>query len=480
MEEEKVKNKRDWVGLIAKIATPVIIGALGIMINFTIERQAQKNRNTQLYAEIMSQREQADCNLRTETLKLLIENYLGKSTKNIQEKNPEEILERIGKKLIFLELIAWNFHDAFNIKPLFKDLNEDLDKLQIEKEKKEKLKGRLEKIAKEVVGKQVILLSNVKGGKVFPDITLMEGDTEILEDKARKISVDLTEVKQNSIRLRVTIEGEEGGKKPYGPFGVSYYDMPFIDHTRLSDGKRLAITLENIFARPIKAEMRARYLREIEVKEGDTLFVENDGNIKLKNEDAETTATTIAVIERGENFVSIVVGIEEKMQDITEENPLTILLPNETEFAITVKDITPTKASMQACFSQQRQFEKDDKILVDKDGKLTFLTIFGEGPLELEGEESTTQIVVTLDSIRENSVSVIIENEEDLVKKEIVKDSSLTIPLANERELELYLSKTIKQAKITALLFPGEYASLRDKPYYEEMLSQLGKPLVRK
>ena len=136
--ENDKKDKDLWDKLAASAkfigAVAAIIGS--VLIPYYLHSNAEENRKAQMYAQIMTEREQADTSLRSEMFKTLITNYLGKFTgeKETEEMDskPPSMSEQetdetkygniLYNKVMFLSLLTKNFQEYFNVKPLFEQL----------------------------------------------------------------------------------------------------------------------------------------------------------------------------------------------------------------------------------------------------------------------------------------------------------------------------------------------------------------------
>ncbi len=163
--ENDKKDKDLWDKLAASAkfigAVAAIIGS--VLIPYYLHSNAEENRKAQMYAQIMTEREQADTSLRSEMFKTLLNNYLGKFTgeneteetdskppstyatlrtsASEQETDETENGNILYNKIMFLSLLTKNFQEYFNVKPLFEQL---YSLLQKEEDKiLEKLLGEL-------------------------------------------------------------------------------------------------------------------------------------------------------------------------------------------------------------------------------------------------------------------------------------------------------------------------------------------------
>lgn len=227
-------KKHDKMDLVTKIVTAVGALLAGIFIPIVIHYNEEKNRETQLYVQIMTQREQSDSALRSQMFNSLISSYFG-----------QEILKDPDKQMMYLHLLTLNFQEFFDARPLF----EDLDK-RISGEKRERLLA----IARDAADRQVNLLTKPENEPV--DMTLCVEETEecgrmdtfTLKGNRRRtfpFAVVLRDVGPSDIRVRVSAAEESFNFKTI-EFGVSYFDTPFMNNTKLIDGSRFAFVLKNV------------------------------------------------------------------------------------------------------------------------------------------------------------------------------------------------------------------------------------------
>ncbi len=144
----------------AGILSGRIIKEDGKSLAKTIHSSGEKSRNHQLYAEIVSRREVSDTELRAKMFENLIKAFFGDGSGK----------QKVEQKLTLLCLLALNFHEFFNLEPLF-------DQLESELGTKEE-RARLHEIAREIVSKQEAMLSQVEEGRVFAERLLKGNRTE--------------------------------------------------------------------------------------------------------------------------------------------------------------------------------------------------------------------------------------------------------------------------------------------------------------
>ena len=141
---EKVEIVLRPAGALFAAITVAFIGLMGR--DYMEERQSNEMR-LRLYTELMSQREEAESALRKDMFTSIMDSFL------------EPGSETLEPQVLQLELLAHNFHESLNLTPLFLHL-----KRRISNDRHESLKvrtgyrRRLEKVAREIIGKQIAIL----------------------------------------------------------------------------------------------------------------------------------------------------------------------------------------------------------------------------------------------------------------------------------------------------------------------------------
>ncbi len=233
METDKTANKNRFE-LITKVVTA--IGALlaGIFIPVVIHYNEEKNRETQLYVQIMTQREQSDSALRSQMFNSLISSYFG-----------QDILRDPEKQMMYLHLLTLNFQEFFDARPLFEDLEKRITPAQ---------RSMLLSIARDASDRQVNMLTKPENEPIEMILCVEESeeckrmDTFTIKGKKKRsfpFSVLLRDVSASEVRVRVS-SAEESFNFKTVEIGVSYFDTPFMNNTKLVDGSRFSFVLKNI------------------------------------------------------------------------------------------------------------------------------------------------------------------------------------------------------------------------------------------
>jgi len=248
--------------------TAVAVAVVGIYGSDVLDRSRARDSDAQLYAQLMSKREDAETLLRKDMFNSIIGTFLKTSATGY----PYE------QQVLNLELLAYNFHEALDLAPLFKHVYMDISNSK-DRHTREYM-NRLVKVAGEVKTKQIAALEE-SGGKLdgstsLEDLnkTFKEGkglpvllDGEILPSsrvfraldpelqktkfKVEAISADKVKkeirVKLEVRQLQRTEDGKGAPEETTSTFNftVSPFDFPMIDNTRLPRGQRCALVVRN-------------------------------------------------------------------------------------------------------------------------------------------------------------------------------------------------------------------------------------------
>jgi hypothetical protein len=155
--------------------TGLAIALLGFKSSEFLNRRQAIETNTRLYSELMSKREESESALRKDMFQTIIGSFVNAKGKG-----------DLDASVLNLELLAYNFHESLNLKPLFLDLKRKIA-LEMKQSRspagREEYQGymdRLERVAREIARKQVIVLEGV--GKKFDrsiDLTADASDASV-------------------------------------------------------------------------------------------------------------------------------------------------------------------------------------------------------------------------------------------------------------------------------------------------------------
>lgn len=248
--EDKGKDKWDKIDIILKpiggLVAAIAVGGLGFIGSNFLERKQATETRVRLYTELMSKREESESALRKDMFVSIIQTFLNPASSSIDD------------KVLNLELLAYNFHESLNLKPLFTHLNKQI---LVSDNKDSDYLQRLERVAREVTRKQLMVLEgagksidrtidmealrNTPGGIQLEAGTLTVGGIE----RTFKIYVLKLDSVAREMHIRLEIntpqETSDDLKSSVAEFWVGFYDFPMIDNTRLLHDQRCAIVLNN-------------------------------------------------------------------------------------------------------------------------------------------------------------------------------------------------------------------------------------------
>jgi hypothetical protein len=239
-------QKRDfWSKLesVGGLLTALSVALLGFFGSAYLNRKQESDTRARVYAELTSQREQAESVLRKDMFGSIFESFLKAPTPSTDI------------KVLNMELLAYNFHESLNLKPLFSYLQR-----QIGQPKDDLGKGylaRLEKVASDVTHKQMLVLE--EDGQKFDstiDLKALREHPHDLTPDSRALRLEGIErtfrllplkadptVREVQFRLEI-ITPTPSPETNRVEFWVGFYDFPMIDNTRLSHDQRCAVALK--------------------------------------------------------------------------------------------------------------------------------------------------------------------------------------------------------------------------------------------
>jgi len=267
------KDRWDKVDVVLKpvggLLTALAVALVGILGSRYLNQRQADETNIRLYAQIMSSREAADTSLRQQMFNSIIKTFLDpeNASKGVR---PEE-------QVLAVELLAYNFHDALDLGPLFQYLESEIVALRPDgteadadeslfRKRKAGLEKRLVRVAREVTGKQIAALEDV--GVVREDLLFFDQLTEhpegvLLREEVLSLPAEppfeaeetqrrftlwalqaSPERKELKVRLEVWPVGASKSEADL-TFSVGYFDFPMIDNLRLAKGHRAAVVLKN-------------------------------------------------------------------------------------------------------------------------------------------------------------------------------------------------------------------------------------------
>jgi len=260
MSEEK--RQRDFWDKFAILLSPIgglltafAVAYVGMTGSQMLERRQSVDTNARLYSELMSRREEAESSLRKDMFVSIISTFLKPGATDP------------AAKVLNLELLAYNFHDSLNLKPLFLDIQRQLRKSD-DPERADYLQ-RINRVAREITAKQLFALeghgksfrrsvdleelavAGAAGVELDPETVTVRKQTTTVTLRVLKVDMNL---QQLTVRMKVaSADGKEVIPDSRASFTVGFYDFPVIDNTRLPSGLRCAATLSNFS--PVAADI---------------------------------------------------------------------------------------------------------------------------------------------------------------------------------------------------------------------------------
>ncbi|HKQ63100.1 MAG TPA: hypothetical protein VJS92_17560 [Candidatus Polarisedimenticolaceae bacterium] len=239
------------------LLTAVAVAAVGLRGSQVIERRQSIDTNARLYSELMSRREEAESSLRKDMFVSIIQTFLRPNATDLDS------------KVLNLELLAYNFHESLNLKPLFLDLQRKLDAAP--GAERSDYAERVYRVAREIVARQLFALEG--HGKSFRRTVdfgalhaggaagvELDPESIVLGERACDVLLRVLGADEERQQLRVRLEtrAPNGGANTIdtrATFDVGYFDFPMIDNTRLANGLRCAVTLSTFSSKVGAADL---------------------------------------------------------------------------------------------------------------------------------------------------------------------------------------------------------------------------------
>lgn len=227
------------------LLTALAVTLVGVAGSRVIDRRQAAETNARLYSELMSRREESESSLRKDMFVSIIQSFLQPQAGDLDT------------KVLNLELLAYNFHESLNLKPLFLDLQRRL--VGSKDPQREDYRRRLNRVAREISARQLFALEG-RGESFRRSVDLeeldrvgriglaLEGETIDVAGMACEAGLRVLEVDrvQQQVRVRLEVRSPEGARQvsdARATFDVGFFDFPMIDNTRLANGLRCAVTL---------------------------------------------------------------------------------------------------------------------------------------------------------------------------------------------------------------------------------------------
>jgi hypothetical protein len=232
---------------VGAIGTAVVVGLVGIFGSSFLARQQEAETNLRLYTELMSKREEADTSLRKEMFNSIITNFLKPSANQPPE-----------KRVLNIEMLAYNFHDSLDLGPLFKDV---YNELELNRTRNQPYIDRLTRVTRDVVDKQVAMLAEAGGKRdgniIFEQLKDQPGGVTVMDNlitvksdqdhslvqKQVRIEVLNVNPEKQELSVRLIVRSSPDTYDADAVFTVGFFDFPMLDNIRLPGGSRCAVVL---------------------------------------------------------------------------------------------------------------------------------------------------------------------------------------------------------------------------------------------
>jgi len=251
VKKDKWEIARVLLEPVGGLLTALAVALVGFFGSRLIQQQQQFDSNFRLYSELMSKREESESSLRKDMFKSIIDSFLKPGMQN----------SSLDAQLLNIELLAYNFHESLNLKPLFIQLEKSILSLKNSTEKKDQL-DRLERVAHEVTRKQMLSLEeagdkfdrqiDLDSLKLSPGGLVLEEGSLTVKTSTRLYRIVALEADPRTKNLKVRLEVRtindslpENETPNIVEFWVGFFDFPMIDNTRLSHDQRCAVVLMN-------------------------------------------------------------------------------------------------------------------------------------------------------------------------------------------------------------------------------------------
>jgi hypothetical protein len=225
---------------------------------------------------VINQREQAESQLRADMFSSLISPIVGPSSSDVRSK-PE-------RERLLVELLALNFHEHFEFKPLIEYVDERLT-IELSEEQANKEIKSLRSVARRVKDRQITMLVNEGADPPYNlflnyipkselnkyDLSPARPEDESYDIKAWtsdeicqpiqivslnenwKLNISIVEIDwdKQKVGVRMSVEGKSvnNGKSDVAipeKFTLTWYDFPLTDNTSLPDGNRFSLVIDTM------------------------------------------------------------------------------------------------------------------------------------------------------------------------------------------------------------------------------------------
>jgi hypothetical protein len=108
-----------WADLLVKFMPVIVVAIIAFMGNQFLQNKQKTDSNLKLYTQLLANKEDSENTLRKDMFEKMIASFLSQATDETEDFN-EKTRMMIGRDLLSLDLLARNFHESLDMKPLFK------------------------------------------------------------------------------------------------------------------------------------------------------------------------------------------------------------------------------------------------------------------------------------------------------------------------------------------------------------------------
>jgi hypothetical protein len=260
---EKGGKVLEWTKAVGMPVVTLLITILGgyYFTTLTKERELRES-NERTYAQLLTQREQSDAQIRKDMFGVVIKEFLTDAKQG-----------DLNNKILQLELLASNFNQTLDLAPLFKDMARRLERAEgVTRAQSVELRKRLDVTAANLILKQTYSLAQrgyekeqqlnldewegLFGKPLIEDSVAMSrlapgtsnapvGEQEKIYFAVEVVGVN-AERREIEVRLRVNFPGV-ADQDVDRHFWVGQYDFPMLDNTQLSRGLRASVVVTEFY-----------------------------------------------------------------------------------------------------------------------------------------------------------------------------------------------------------------------------------------
>jgi tellurite resistance-related uncharacterized protein len=222
-----------------------------VLLGYYGNRALENDQKRRAFVELMSSRELADNNLRKDMFSKVIDQFIGQKAAGLEP------------RILNLELLAYNFHESIDLGPLLKQVYAE----SIEKNATQKQRWRLQRLAQDIVSREVDALSEsacvLKGDVSFDELQASQVLTHVVrgpcaqtrELPAKWFNVDvMTNPQTTNLRVQTEVDvvlsirpsANNQDQEKQVTFAVSPFDFPLIDNTRLDNRSRVSLVMTRV------------------------------------------------------------------------------------------------------------------------------------------------------------------------------------------------------------------------------------------